>query len=297
LRRAIGYFEEALTRDPVYALAYAALADAYLLLPFLSATVHPLEVYPRALAAVEQALQHGEAFASVHTAVASARFWYAWDWVGAEAAFNRALALSPNDAAAHRRYAWYLISRGRQQDAIAVMHRAQELNPLSPGITRNVGLVLYWTRQYDQAMAHFRKAIEMDANLRTAYSSLVYAALQRQQWADALATCQQMVERWGRDPWTLWDLGYALAASGQSEQARQVRAELQATAQHTYVKPLAFAWIAIALDEMDMAFARLEEAYAERDPYLTLLTADPIYDTLRTDPRFSALVQRLGLGQ
>ena len=142
MRQAIGYFEQAIARDPNFALAYAGMADAYLLLPFLSVTTRPLDVFPKALAAVEQALQHGEAFAQVHTTMASAKLWYAWDWVGAEAAFKHALALSPNDAATHRRYAWFLIARGRQPDAIAVMHRAQELNPLSPGITRNVGQVV-----------------------------------------------------------------------------------------------------------------------------------------------------------
>jgi TolB-like protein/DNA-binding winged helix-turn-helix (wHTH) protein/Tfp pilus assembly protein PilF len=297
LRKAIGYFEQALARDSTYALAYAGMADAYLLLPFFSATTRPLEVYPLALAAVEQALQHGDTFAPVHTAVASAKLWYAWDWGGAEAAFKHALALSPNDAATHRRYAWYLVSRGRLQDAIAVMHRAQELNPLSAGITRNVGLVFYWARQYAQAIAHFRKALEMDPNIRTAYSGLVYTYLQHGLPAEALAACQQMVDRWGQDPWTLWDLGYALAVSGQPEQARQVRAELQAQAQHTYVKPLAFAWIAIGLDEADEAFAWLEQAYTERDPYLTLLGADPVYDRLRADARFTALLQKLGLGK
>jgi TolB-like protein/DNA-binding winged helix-turn-helix (wHTH) protein/Flp pilus assembly protein TadD len=297
LRRAIGYFEQAIARDPQYALAYAGMADAYLLLPFLSATTRPLEVFPRALAAVEQAMQHSDALAPVYTTMASAKLWYAWDWVGAEAAFRQALSLSPNDAGTHRRYAWFLVARGRQQDAIAVMHRAQELNPLSPGIMRNVGQVFYWARQHEQAIAHFRTALEMDPNVRTAYSGLVYAFLQQGLPAEALAACQQIVDRWGRDPWTLWDLGYAFAVSGQRDQARQVLAELHARAQDVYVKPLAFAWIAIGLDDTEQALAWLEQAYAERDPFLTLLNADPIYDRLRADPRFIALGQKIGLGQ
>ena len=187
LRKAIAYFEQAIERDPHYALAYAGMADAYLLLPFVAATTRPLEVYPRVMAAVEQALQHGDAFATVHTTMASAKLWYAWDWPGAEAAFKQALALSPNDATAHRRYAWYLITMGRPNDAIAVMHRAQELNPLSPGIIKNVGLAFYFARQYDQAIAQFRSALEMDPNFRTAYSGLVYAYLQQDLYAEALA--------------------------------------------------------------------------------------------------------------
>jgi TolB-like protein/DNA-binding winged helix-turn-helix (wHTH) protein/Flp pilus assembly protein TadD len=297
LRKAIGYFEQAIARDSQYALAYAAMADAYLLLPFISATTRPLEVLPRALTAVEQALRHGDTFAPVHTTMASAKLWYTWDWLGAEAAFKHALALSPNDAATHRRYAWFLVARGRQPDAIAVMYRAQELNPLSPGIARNVGQVFYWSRQYEQAIAHFRTALAMDPNVRTAYSGLVYAFLQQGLPAEALAACQQMVDHWGRDPWTLWDLGYALAMSGQRDQARQVQAELQARAQHIYVKPLAFAWIALGLDETEEALVWLEQAYVERDPYLTLLNADPIYDRLRANPRFIALVQKIGLGK
>ena len=115
--------------------------------------------------------------------------------------------------------------------------------------------------------------------------------------AEALAACQQLVERWGRDPWTLWDLGYAYAVSGQRDQARQVLAELHAHAQHVYVKPLAFAWIAIGLDDREQALSWLEQAYADRDPHLTLLNADPVYDRLRADPQFIALVQRIGLGK
>jgi TolB-like protein/DNA-binding winged helix-turn-helix (wHTH) protein/Flp pilus assembly protein TadD len=295
LRQAIASFEQAIDRDPNYALAYAGIADAYLLLPFVAATTRPLDVYPRAMSAVEQALQRGESFATVQTAVASAKLWYAWDWDGAEAAFKHALALSPNDAAAHRRYAWYLIAKGQMHDAIAVMHRAQELNPFSPGISKNVGLVFYFARQYDHAVGQFRAAIEMDPSFRMAYSGLAYAYLQQGKYVEALATCQQMLTRWGRDPWTLWDFGYALAVAGQSEQARQVRADLQERAQHTYVKPLAFAWIAISLGEKNQAFTWLEQAYADRDPYLTLLTADPVYDGLRTDPRFTELVKKIGL--
>jgi TolB-like protein/DNA-binding winged helix-turn-helix (wHTH) protein/Flp pilus assembly protein TadD len=297
LHKAIAAFEQAIDRDPNYALAYAGLADAYLLLPFVAATTRPLEVYPRAMSAVDHALQRGESFAAVQTAVASAKLWYAWDWEGAEAAFKRALALSPNDAATHRRYAWFLITSGRVNDAIAVMHRAQELNPLSPGIRKNLGQVFYFARQYDHAVGQFRAVIEMDPNFRMAYSGLVYAYLQQSKYAEALAACQQMLERWGREPWTLWDLGYALAAAGQSTEARQVREELRERAERTYIKPLAFAWIAMSLDERDLAFTWLERAYADRDPHLTLLTADPVYDRLRGDPRFIALTQKIGLGK
>jgi TolB-like protein/DNA-binding winged helix-turn-helix (wHTH) protein/Flp pilus assembly protein TadD len=297
LRQAIAYFEQAVNRDPNYALAYAGVADAYLLLPFFSATTRPIEVYPRAMAALEQALQHGDAFASVQTTQASAQLWYAWDWVGAESAFKQALALSPNDAATHRRYAWYLLAMGRLSDAIAVMHRAQELNPLSPGIAKNVGVVFYFARRYDDAIAQFHAALEMDPNFRTAYSGLAYTYLQKGMAAEALAACQQMLDRWGRDPWVLWDLGYALAVSGRHDQARQVLAELHEQAQHTYVRPLAFAWVFIGLGEKDQAFAWLEKAHAERDPHLTLLKADPVYDTLRADPRFTALLQKIGLPQ
>ena len=297
LRNAITHFEQAITRDPNYALAYAGIADAYLLLPFVAATARPTEVYPRAMAAVEQAMTRGDLFATVHTTMASAKLWYTWDWVGAESAFRQALALSPNDAVTHRRYAWYLITMGRLQDAIAVMHRAQELNPVSPGISRHVGTVFYFARQYDRAVAQFHATIGMDPTFRAAYSGLVYAYLQQGKYTEALEICQQMLERWGRDPWILWDLGYASAVSGQQDRARQVLAELHERAQHAYVRSLAFAWVSIGLDQKDHAFAWLEKAYEEHEPYLTLLHADPVYDGLRADPRFTALTQKIGLGK
>ncbi|HEX9868588.1 MAG TPA: winged helix-turn-helix domain-containing protein, partial [Candidatus Tectomicrobia bacterium] len=116
LRKAIAYFEQAIESDPNYALAYAGMADAYLLLPFVAATTRPMEVYPHVMSAVEQALLHGGSFAAVHTTTASAKLWYAWDWAGAESSFKQALDMSPNSAAAHRRYAWYLIIMGRLDD-------------------------------------------------------------------------------------------------------------------------------------------------------------------------------------
>lgn len=295
LRKAIAFFEQAIAKDPHYALAHASLADAYLLLPFVAATTRPMDVYPRAMSAVERALQHGAALATVHTTEASAKLWYAWDWAGAESAFKKALALSPNDAITHRRYAWYLITRGRMDDAIAVMHRARELSPLSPGIAKNAGLVFYLARRYDQAIAQFRAALDLSPDLLTAYSGLVYAYLQKGWSVEALAICQQMLERWGRTPWILWDCGYASAVAGKVDQARQILAELHEWTQYTYVKPLAFAWIAIGLNDKDRALAWLDQAYAEHDPYLTLLNADPIYDPLRNDPRFTNLLQRIGL--
>jgi adenylate cyclase len=297
LGKAIAHFEQAINRDPDYALAYAGIADAYLLLPFVAATTRPSEMYTRAAAAVEQAMSRGDAFATVHTTVASAKLWYAWDWVGAEAAFKEALALNPNDAATHRRYAWYLITMGRMQDAIAVIHQAQELNPASPSISRHVGTVFYFARQYDRAVAQFRTAIGLDADFRPAYSGLVYAYLQQGRHVEALAICQQMLERWGRDPWILWDLGYASAVSGQHDQARQALAELHERAQSGYVRSLAFAWVSIGLDQKEQAFTWLEKAFEEHEPYLTLLHIDPTYDRLRTDPRFTALLQKIGLGK
>jgi pentatricopeptide repeat protein len=296
LQQAIAAFEQAINRDSRYALAYAGIADAYLLLPFVAATTRPQEVYPQAMAAVEQALQYGEGFAMVQTALASAKLWYAWDWEAAESAFKNALALSPNDATVHRRYAWYLIARGRLREAIAVIHRALELNPLSPALTKNVGLVYYYARQYDHAIGHLRNAIEMEPNLRAAYSGLVYAYAQQGRYGDALGVAEEMVHRWGHDPWVLWDLGYAAALSGQRDRALDALAQLRERGEHTYVKPLALAWIAIGLGDKEAALSWMEQALAEHDPYLTLVAAEPVYDTVRAEPRFMALMQKVGLG-
>jgi tetratricopeptide (TPR) repeat protein len=292
LKQGITYFQQAIDKDPLYALAYSGMADAY----FIRAgqDLAPKEAVPLAEAAAQQALKIDDTLAEAHTSLAAIKFWYKWDWTGAEAAFKRAIDLNPGYATARHWYAEYLTVLGRADQSIAEIKRAQELDPLSLPISIDVGVYTYFARRYDEALAQFQKALEMDANSAQAHRYIGLTQERKGNYTEAIAELNKALNLSGGTS-SLAALGHAYAISGQQEKARQVLGQLQAQAQQSYVSPYYFAIIHTGLGEKEQAFTWLQKASEQRlDHTLCYLKVEPRFEPLRTDPRFIELLRRVG---
>jgi len=292
-RKAVTYFDQAIERDPSYALAYSGLADTYALMSDYS-ILPPNEAMPKARAAAERALALDDQLAEAHTSLAFVRMAYDWKWDEAGQEFQRAIELNPNYATAHQWYASYLVQVGRFGEALSEIRHAQELDPLSSIISANAGLYLYYSRQYDQATAQLRKTLEVDDRFGVARLYLGYVYLQQPgHAAEAVAEFQKAQAYMGDDAETLAALGHAYAAAGRRADCQKVLAALRERAARGYVSPYFVAVVYAGLGERERAFDSLERAYQDRHPGMILLKYDPRFDPLRRDPRFTKLIQRI----
>ncbi len=292
LKRGLEHFQQAIDLDPNYALAYAGLADSYILLSMYGA-LPPKESLPRAKAMATKALEIDEELAEAHISLAFARMTNDRDWSGAEVEFKRAIELNPNHATAHHWYAEYLASLKRHDEAIAEIERAQELDPVSLIVHTEVGRHFYYARQYDRAIEQLRKAVEMDPNFARAHQYLGRTYVKEGMYEEAAAECQKA---WQLDhtPRTLGFLGYAYAVSGKRGAAQKVIEELKGESKRRYVSPYWIAVVYAGLGDTDGALEWLERLYEERSGFLIFLKVEPIFDSLRSDPRFTDLLRRAG---
>ena len=293
LRKAIAYFNQAIAKDPNYALAYAGLADAYVLLPPYGAA-SALESFPQAEAAAKKALELDDALAEAHTSLAQVLVSYDFDFEGSTREFERAITLNPNYATAHH---WYgsgpPLSLGEFDRAIAELKRAQQLDPLSLIINADLGSGFVTARRYDDAIAQLRKTIEMDPHFYYAHWNLGEALELKGQLREAFAEYKKAAEL-NDDPLVLSLVAQAEAKLGQRDDARKILEQLEQLATRRYVGNYAFALVHIALGEKEKAIEDLEHAYRDRvGPDIALLKVDPMLDPLRGDPRFEALVAKI----
>jgi TolB-like protein/Tfp pilus assembly protein PilF len=294
-KRAIGYFDRAIQKDPNYALAYSGLADCFSTRGLREWDLPPRDAFPKAKAAATKALAIDDTLAEAHTSLAFAIWYYDWDWLAAEAKFKRALELNANYPVAHQWYGSYLSSMGRHGEAIAEKKRAVELDPLSLVINRSAGWTFYFARHYDEAIEQYRKTLELDPNFALAHLSLGEAYRQKGMHQQAIAELQKAVVVSGEDHAKLAALGHAYAVSGRSTEAKKILEELKEESEGSYVPPYDFALIFAGLGEKDKALEWLQEAYEDRSAYLVYLNVEPIWDSLRSDPRFTDLLQRMRL--
>ena len=291
LKKGIEYFQQAIEKDPGYALAYAGLADSYVVLGEW-ALMAPWEAFPRAKAAAFKALEMDETLAEAHAPLGTARANYDWDWVGAEKEFKRAIELNPGYATAHNFYAQYLSAMGRHKEAIAEIKRAQELDPLSLQINATGGLVFFFARRYDEAIAECRRTLELNAGFYPAHLYLGLAYEQQKLYAQAISEYQKAVALEEGNPACSGYLARAYAAVGRRTEALKIISQVRELAKRRYVSPYRIALIYTALGDADQAFAWLEKAYQERSK-LDSLNVDPRNDRLRSDPRFQDLLRRM----
>jgi serine/threonine protein kinase/Tfp pilus assembly protein PilF len=287
LREGIGYFEQAIEIDPDYALAYAGLADTYVLLPFYAGWQRD-EAYSKARASVLKALELENRLVEAQTSFAYMEGLYNWDWAGAERAFKKALKLNPGYATCHHWYAELLKALGRIDEAIKEIKIALELDPLSLVINRNFGTYLYLARRYDEAIEQLQKTLEMSPDFPKIFAQLGYAYLQKEMHKEAVEAFKRGGFRAG--------LAHAYAALGNREEALSILREYKERSLERYVDPFIFAGIYVGLGEIDKAFEALERAYQQRSPLMVdFIYLDPIFDDIRSDPRFTALLKKIGL--
>jgi len=292
---AINHFESAITKDPSYALAHAGLADCYLLLGYY-AYLEPNEAFPKAKEEAQKALSIDNTIAEAHTSLGYISTIYEWDWEHAESEFKLAIKLNPNYATAHHWYSVFLFGMGRFDESIVEIKRAQELDPRSNMINTTVGWPYYFSRRYDQAIEEFQNALLIDEGFWYAHWSLVATYLQKEMYEEALAEHQKAKDLYkGWQPLVESRIGTIYARMGRREEAQQVLNNLLERLKQQYVPPVLFAILYFNLEENDQGFFWLERAHKGRDPYLIWLRIDPIYDSVRSDPRFTDMLKRMGL--
>ena len=292
LRKAIEYFNQALDKDPGYALAYAGLTDAYLVLNQYGAA-SPADSFPQAIAAAKKAIELDDTLAEAHTSLACSLAYYDFDFERSLQEFQRAIQLNPNYATAHHWLSNGVLSPlGQFESAIAEGKRAVELDPLSLIINANLGQDFFYARRYDEAIAHLRKTIEMDPRFYFAHWALGTALQLKGQLSEAIAEYSKAVEL-NDDPFVLAFLGQAYARAGQQDEAQKILVRLSEQAKSRYVHAYSFALMYIALDDKERAIDEMERAYRERDPNVADIKVDPMLDDLRGNPRFEALVNQI----
>jgi TolB-like protein/Tfp pilus assembly protein PilF len=296
IQKAIEYFQEAIEKDPSYALAYAGLADCY---HVPANPLPPRERMPLAKAAAMRALQLDDTLVEAHAALARVLFQYDWDWSAAEKEFKRAIELNPRYAPAHQWYGSYLSATGRLREADAEEKRAQELEPLSLITNFEVALAFYFSRNYGQAIDQFQKTLELDPNFPPPHTYLPAAYEQKGMFEEAITGLQRAITvTKGADKiLAMASLGHVYAVSGRKTEARKILAELQRLSEHSYVPAHDVALVYAGLGERDKAFAWLDKAYEEHSFNLSNLKVEPRFDPLRSDPRFADLLRRIGLPQ
>jgi TolB-like protein/class 3 adenylate cyclase/Flp pilus assembly protein TadD len=295
-KKAIEYFDQAIAADPTYALAYAGVADCYSLLGFHGwGIMAPKEAFPKAKAAAAKALEIDRNLAEAHVSLAYVQQNYDWDFAGAESEFKRALELSPNYATAHQWYALHLVVAEKYAEAIAEMKQAQELDPLSLIISTNVAWAFYFAREYDQMIEECQKGLELDPNFAGSHWILGQGYRQKGMYDEAIAEFQKAIDLSERDPVRVAVLGHAYAVAGKREEALKIINELTERSKQRYFPPYFIALIYTGLNANDEAFAWLEKAFAERSAGLIFLKAEPMFDPIRSDPRFQDLLRRAGL--
>ena len=293
VEKSIEYFRQAIDRDPKYAAAYAGLAEAYEIFGQMASLPQP-EVASKQREAAQKALAIDDALAEGHVALGSVMI-ADWDWEGAEREYKRAIELNPNYANAYLWYSQLLNIRSRDEEALAQIKRARELDPLNPFIATNVLWHLYYLGRYDEAIADSRKLLEIHQDDWLIHWTRGYLYSAKGMYDEAIVEHQKAVALSEGSLECLPDLGYAFAKAGRTTEALKVLSKLRGESQKRHVPAGLFVTLYLGLGERDKAFESLERAYQEHDTHTVWLLIDPLSEPLRSDGRFQDLLKKIGL--
>jgi serine/threonine protein kinase/tetratricopeptide (TPR) repeat protein len=286
--------KQAVAMDPGYAEASATLAQLYIELGNNS-VVTPAEAYPKAKSESLRAIELDENLAEAHEALAELHHFYDWDFAAADREYQRALELKPGDVHILTKYAYFLCHMGKHDDAIRDSKRAQDLDPLSLPVRTNLGVMLHYARRYDEAIAQYRKVLELDPKGTTeARFQLARAYMTKGMFPEAHAEIERMRATDPSDVNFMSLLAMAYGFEGKRRDATTIIYELKDKRRREYLRPYILAEDYAALGEKNEAMDWLEKAYEERDDWINWIKVDPNLDSLRSDPRFTALLRRVG---
>jgi TolB-like protein/DNA-binding winged helix-turn-helix (wHTH) protein/Flp pilus assembly protein TadD len=299
--RAVEYFQQSIAKDPTYARAYAGLADTYVLMSGYGG-FPPKDLMAKGRAAAQKAVELDDTLAEAHTAKALVAQDFDWDWKTAETEYRRAITLNPNYATAHHWYAEYLALMGRFDEAGVEIEQARVLDPLSLVIATDHGMIFYYARQYDRAIEQLHAVLEMDPTYPRAGRAMDVAYLEKGVSAEALAD----LKKWqgladgpaqSENPWFWGNHAYLSGRLGRLEDARHALEKLQMLNREQHVDPIVLALAYLGMNDKNQSLNWLDKAHAEHSVSLTSVNVDPVYDPLRDDARFQALLHAMNLAR
>ena len=297
IRKSLEYFQRAVDVDPNYALAYADEGRAYFSLALI-ADAPSQEVLPKAREAAVRALKIDDRLAPAHTTLGWVKFWFDWDWNGAEQEFLRALSLDPNLGDTHVAYANVLTFTGRHAEALYHSQRARELEPLNLRFNALEGQAFFYAGKYDEAIVRLQKTVELEPTFSLSHLFLSRVYSEKGMYTEAITEATKASDLSGGHAEAVALIVYALARSGKRREAQAALNELtKRAAEQRYIPPYNLALAYNGLGETDVAFDWLEKGLQQRDVRMTFLKVEPKWNNLRDDPRFQDLLRRVGLPQ
>lgn len=292
MRKSIAHYEEALQRHPEYAMAYAGIADSYVMLA-CRGMMPAKETFRKAKAAARKALDLDSELGEAHGSLAHVRL-HDWDWQGLEKDFQRALELNPAEAIVYYWYGEFLMSMGRPEEAIAMTQKAYQIDPLSPVVGSSLAMILYLARRYEQAATVLQKAHEITPDHFLPHMRMGLVRIQQHQYETAIRELKVAVRLADQSTETLAALAMAYAAAGKTKPAQGIIDELEKMSRTRYVLPYNIAKIYAAAANVEKVFEWLERAYDEGNPDLIELNSEPVFDGVRSDRRFAGVMRRIG---
>ncbi len=296
IAKSIEFFQQAIEADLALAPAYSGLADAFALFGSLEYGVYPpKEIMPKAKEAALTAVRLDPSLAEAHTSLANIRLFYDWDWEAAKREFEKAIELNPNYATAHHWFANYFVVVGKLNEARKEIKKALDLDPNSLVINTDVGWIYQHSRKYDEAIAQIQSTLKLEPNFIQAHLALGFAYCLQNKHEEAIQSFQTARKLSNGYPLSIAALSYALAISEQESQSLELLDQLNEISMEQYIPALYFALIHMGLGNNDRAFEWIDKAIQERSAYLAYFAVDPKLDRLRSNPRFSEVIRRIGL--